>query len=53
MDMPEIRYAKSGDVRVAYQEAGGEPVGLRFVPASSPILTPGGKSLNRPISVPA
>jgi pimeloyl-ACP methyl ester carboxylesterase len=32
MDMPEIRYAKSGDVRIAYQVAGGGPLDLVFVP---------------------
>ena len=32
MDMPEIRYAKSGDVRIAYQVAGGGPLDLLFVP---------------------
>ena len=32
MDMPEIRYVKSGNVRIAYQVAGGGPVDLLFVP---------------------
>jgi class 3 adenylate cyclase/pimeloyl-ACP methyl ester carboxylesterase len=32
MDMPGIRYAKSGDVRIAYQVAGGGPLDLVFVP---------------------
>ena len=52
MDMPEIRYAKSGDVRIAYQVAGGGPVDLLSSPASPPILKPGGKSLNRPSPFP-
>jgi hypothetical protein len=34
MDMPEIRYAKSGDVDIAYQVAGGRPDDLLFVPGS-------------------
>ena len=53
MDIPEIRYTKSRDVRIAYQVAGGGPVDFFSSPASSPILRPGGKNLNRPISVPA
>lgn len=32
MDMPEIRYAKSGSVRIAYQVTGGGPLDLVFVP---------------------
>ena len=32
MDIPEIRYTKSRDVRIAYQVAGGGPVDLLFVP---------------------
>jgi len=32
MDPPETRYAKSGDVRIAYQVTGGGPLDLVFVP---------------------
>src|ERR1041384_1574243 len=32
MDMPEIRYAKSGNIRIAYQVTGGGPLDLVFVP---------------------
>jgi pimeloyl-ACP methyl ester carboxylesterase len=32
MDMPEIHYAKSGNVRIAYQVTGGGPLDLVFVP---------------------
>jgi class 3 adenylate cyclase/pimeloyl-ACP methyl ester carboxylesterase len=32
MDMPEVRYAKSGNVRIAYQVTGGGPLDLVFVP---------------------
>src|ERR1051325_6410916 len=32
MDMPEIRYAKSGNVRIAYQVTGGGSLDLVFVP---------------------
>jgi class 3 adenylate cyclase len=32
MDLPETRYAKSGDVRIAYQVTGSGPFDLLFVP---------------------
>jgi pimeloyl-ACP methyl ester carboxylesterase len=32
MDPPETRYARSGDVRIAYQVTGGGPLDLVFVP---------------------
>jgi pimeloyl-ACP methyl ester carboxylesterase len=32
MDVPETRYAKSGDVRIAYQVTGSGPLDLVFVP---------------------
>ncbi|HZM18951.1 MAG TPA: adenylate/guanylate cyclase domain-containing protein [Gaiellaceae bacterium] len=32
MDIPEIRYAKSGDVHIAYQVLGGGPIDLVFAP---------------------
>jgi hypothetical protein len=32
MDVPETRYAKSGDVRIAYQVIGSGPLDLVFVP---------------------
>jgi pimeloyl-ACP methyl ester carboxylesterase len=32
MDVPETRYAKSGDVRIAYQVVGSGPLDLVFVP---------------------
>jgi pimeloyl-ACP methyl ester carboxylesterase len=32
MDVPETRYAKSGDVRIAYQITGSGPLDLVFVP---------------------
>ena len=32
MDPPETRYAKSGDVRIAYQVTGTGPLDLVFVP---------------------
>ena len=32
MDVPETRYAKSGDVRIAYQVTGNGPFDLVFVP---------------------
>lgn len=32
MDVPETRYAKSGDVRIAYQVTGSGPFDLVFVP---------------------
>jgi len=32
MDPPETRYAKSGDVRIAYQVVGEGPLDLVFVP---------------------
>ena len=32
MDVPETRYAKSGDVRIAYQVVGGGPLDLVYVP---------------------
>jgi hypothetical protein len=32
MDVPETRYAKSGDVRIACQVTGGGPFDLVFVP---------------------
>ena len=32
MDLPETRYAKSGDVRIAYQVIGNGPFHLVFMP---------------------
>lgn len=32
MDPPETRYAKSGDLNIAYQVTGGGPLDLVFVP---------------------
>ena len=32
MDAPETRYARSGDVRIAYQVTGSGPLDLVFVP---------------------
>jgi hypothetical protein len=32
---PETRYAKSGDVHIAYQVVGEGPVDLVFIPAGS------------------
>jgi hypothetical protein len=32
MKTPETRYAKSGDLRIAYQVAGNGPIDLVFVP---------------------
>jgi hypothetical protein len=32
MKTPETRYAKSGDLRIAYQVAGNGPIDLAFVP---------------------
>jgi hypothetical protein len=40
---PEVRYAKSGDLRIAYQVAGSGPFDLVFVPALSPISSCSGR----------
>ena len=32
LDTPEVRYARSGDVSIAYQVVGDGPVDLLFVP---------------------
>jgi len=32
MDLPETRYTKSGDVRIAYQVVGVGPLDLVYVP---------------------
>jgi len=32
MDVPDVRYAKSGDVNIAYQVSGDGPFDLVFVP---------------------
>jgi hypothetical protein len=42
--LPETRYAKSGDVHIAYQIVGTGPLDLVVVPASSLTLNGSGRS---------
>jgi hypothetical protein len=43
MDPPETRYAKSGDLHIAYQVTGSGPLDLIVCPAPSPIWSLPGK----------